>query len=164
MTSADDLEKIVDGPGSKADRARALFALGCDRADVVELLDMAYSQAHSIWKKMEDASGSSHAAGTRVRKVRQDHEADRGGSRPAVRSLYRHPLQLSPAQTRILTQDGHRVVKVDTGDGRGVICRQCEKSLQFSLRWLGFVHTKSKKDPTDIEDFNPQEGKYEAHH
>lgn len=156
MTAVNDLEneiiRLVEGEGTKAWRARALFTLGCDRTDVVELLDMAYSQAHQLWKKMEAANGSSHAVNPRVRKVRQDNEADRGGSRPSIHPLHRHTLQLSPAQTRILTQDGHRVIKVDTGDGRGVICRNCERPLQFSLKWLGFVHTKSKKDPTAIED------------
>lgn len=295
------LERIVEGPGTKADRARALFVLGCERTDVVELLDMAYSQARSIdlklhesrgvdeetgiplrildrleineygcwlwtgslneqgygqvsyegsmthvhallykllkgpvpegkeldhfecqvrrcanpdhvepvthaenvrrgkagqankakttcprgheysssntyvysdgrrecktcnrtqrregyWKKMEDADGSSHADQSRLQKVRQDHERAGGESRPEGRTHLRghsSVLQLSPTQTRILTQDGHRVIKVDTGDGRGVICRNCEQRLDFSLRWLGFVHASSASDPTEHED------------
>ena len=149
------LERIVERPGTKADRARALFVLGCERTEVVELLDMAYSQAHSIWKKMEDADGSSHADQSRVPTVRQDHERAGGGSKPEGRTHLRghsNVLQLSPTQTRILTQDGHRVIKVDTGDGRGVICRNCEQRLDFSLRWLGFVHASSASDPTKHED------------
>ena len=153
-----ELERIVEGPGTKADRARALFALGCDRTDVVELLTMSYSQAHQLWKAVKNGTAQDGSK-PRVREVRQESEAvgertdtrvsgrvqrDRGRGRGPS------PLRLSPAQTRVLTQDGHRVVRVDY-DG-GPLCRNCKDPVTFSLAWLGFVHTRSTADPTGLED------------
>ncbi len=141
MTTARQLDKIATGPGTKADRARALYELGCDRTDVVELLSMSYSQAHSIWKEFDHA-----AQGDRVRVVREKGRAINGSEDQSNRRA----LRLSPAQTRYITQDGHVILRVDKDTGAE--CIECGKLVTFSLRWLGFVHTRSKADPTKIED------------
>lgn len=136
------LDRIISGPGSKADRARALFNLGCDRTEVVELLGMSYSQAHSIYKRLQD--------------VKEDQASQvRGSGREDHRDEVRkgvHPfaLRLSPSQTRIATHNGHEVIRVDREGG--AICRNCQRAVTFSIKWLAFVHTDSKKDPTDLED------------
>lgn len=156
MTSAADLDRIIDGPGTKADRARALFALGCDRTDVVELLGMNYSQAHSIYVKgLQNGSsrsaaasqGSSDSSNPRSGKA----NAYVGPSRGGRSNSHRYALQLSPSQTRVATQDGHQVIKLDRESG--VVCRNCEEPLIYSIRWLAFIHTFSKQDPTDLEDY-----------
>jgi len=171
--TAADLERIVTGPGAKAYRARKLFELGCDRTDVVELLEMAYSQAHSIWTKefaggqqSQTATAQAEAAKAYVtravdsgrRQLRRVPEAPGGSwSSNAVQKALiqsskraRLPLQLTPAQVRFLTQDGHVVVKIDKE--AGAVCRNCNCKLAFSLRWLGFVHADSEAEPTDLED------------
>lgn len=141
MPTAADLERIVDGPGTKADRARALFALGCDRTDVVELLEMTYSQAHSIYKKGLDNGFAAPAAKVSVSKRGTDARAGGGFART---------LRLSPSQTRFIDQDGHTVIRVDKDSGP--VCRSCDRPLTFALVYLGFVHTDSKSEPTNIED------------
>lgn len=115
------------GPMTKADKARALFRLGADLKDAVELLNMAYSQALMLWKEYERLS------------------VEVNGTKP---------LQLSPTQVRYLTQDGHAIVKVDKENG--AFCQGCGAQLIFSLKWLGFVHAHSSVDPTKIEDYYPQ--------
>jgi hypothetical protein len=154
-----EIERIVEGPGTKADRARALFALGCDRTDVVDLLSMNYSQAHSILKALQNGTSlaprekqAPHGRQSSLRQVRDEPEADRRSPGPtaSVRVRGRGHLRLSPTQVRVLTQDGHRVVKDDYDSG--ALCRNCKRPLTFSLAWLGFVHTQSRKDPTNVED------------
>lgn len=134
------LDKIVEGEGTKAGKARALFALdiGLERKDVVDLLDMSYSQVHSIWKSLGNES-EPRAAGGHFQKA-VEHEARRQNN-----------MRFSPSQTRYVTQDGHVVVRVDDKAGHPV-CRNCNATLDFSLAWLAFVHKFSKKDPTHIED------------
>lgn len=140
MSLEDDLVRIIDGPGTKADRARQLFALGCDRSDVSELLDMSYSQAHQIYKRLQE-DGASVRSTASVRKLREEHEG-------VGRS--RHSLRMSPTQVRVATQDGHRVIRVDKESGP--VCRNCDRTLNFSIKWLAFVHTGSKADPVSLED------------
>lgn len=135
------IERIVTGPGSKADRARALFTLGLVRSEVVELIGMTYSQAHGIYKRLQD--GQDHPDPVQG-EARQDHRHENGkGAHPAG-------LRLSPSQVRIATQDGHEVIRVDKQGG--TTCRNCDRKLVYSIEWLAFVHAASKKDPTELED------------
>lgn len=139
------IESIVEQGGSKSDRARELFALGCDRTDVVELLDMSYSQAHSLWKRMQEGNtGETWQPSYRGRAKASDVEAE---------ARRQNNIQLSPTQIRYVTQEGHRVVKEDTE--RGPECKRCGAHLSFSLVYLAFVHTFSKEEPTAIEDKYP---------
>lgn len=139
-----ELEKIINSPGTKSDRARALFALGCDRSDVVELLGMNYSQAHSIYAK-EFANGRAATVPARAgKKAAGDQWSP---THPANGS---HPsrLNLRPAQVRVVTQDGHEVLR----DLDGTHCTECDRDITYSLKCLAFVHTNSKKEPTKLED------------
>jgi hypothetical protein len=156
VTTARDLARIVEGPGTKADRARALFDLGCDRTDVVELLGMSYSQAHSIYKGMQ---GGNHQAATARRVDNLRHtgrtqpptDLEPGLSNSQSRSRPTGwQLHLSPTQTRRLTHNGHVVIRVDKDSGP--VCRACGQRLTFSLQWLGFLHSDSQADPTHLED------------
>lgn len=144
------IEKIVASEGTKAERARALYTLGCDLPDVVELLEMNYSQAHSIRKKMIDAE-SRRSAGSP-----SDGDGATAGEREAPDSGGHsgRVLFLSPSQTRYATQDGHVVVRVDTDHGPE--CRQCRGPLVFTLQYLAFVHQFSNAQPTKLEDFYVQ--------
>lgn len=150
MSEAIDLAKkidaIVDQAGSKADRARELFALGCERTDVVELLEMSYSQAHSIWKAMQAGGESAEAwqPSYRGKAKRKEVEAE---------ARAQSNLHYSPSQIRYITQEGHKIIRADTE--RGPECRKCGAHLTFSLQWLGFVHTFSSQEPTAIEDKYP---------
>lgn len=145
---ARQIESIVNGPGSKSDKARELFRIGCERTDAVELLGITYGQAHTCWKQVKEdwqpqvRGGSGPGSGGRFAKA---VEAE------ARRQLN---LQFSPAQVRYLTQDGHRIKKVDK-DGE-TVCNQCGATLAFSLMWLGFVHAYSKAEPTQIEEKYPE--------
>jgi hypothetical protein len=161
MSTADlakQLAEIVERPDTKADRARALFGLGCERTDVVELLSMNYSQAHSIWKKMQNGNVVSRGTTSPVPnhgysgrpKSSSVLESSGVGSKEGSAVPHSRQLHFSPTQTRFITQDGHVVVRVDKD--RGPFCRNCGKSLDFSLKWLGFVHQGSSSEPTGIED------------
>lgn len=142
------IDAIVDSGGSKADRARELFGLGCERTEVVELLDMSYSQAHSIWKQLESGGGGVEGwqPSYRGKAKRKEVEAE---------ARVQANLHFSPTQVRYVTQDGHRIVRIDTE--RGPECRRCGAHLTFSLEWLAFVHSFSSEDPTEIIDKYPGE-------
>jgi hypothetical protein len=144
---AEAIAEIVECEDTKANKARALFDVGCDRSDVVELLDMSYSQAHSIWKKrrayvnsdgsISDPSASVRADGRgRAKKASGGVQLD-AGSAGVAESGERPVFHLSPHQTRYIQQDGHYIVRVDTRRGP---------------EWLGFIHEGSPNDPTDIQD------------
>lgn len=165
MTSRSDvaqaakaIERIIEGGGTKADRARALFDLGCDRNDVVQLLDMSYSQAHSIWKSRgRNDHGSQRSAPDARPVARTGHRRSKEGNLDWLSKLDESvdreeptTLFLSPSQVRYVTQDGHAIVRVDTRGGPR--CRNCDRPLTFSLKWLGFVHTYSQAVPTNVED------------
>lgn len=164
---AKQLERIIESSDTKANKARALMDLGCDRSDVVALLDMSYSQAHSIWKKRHEPSvpgrDASDASGSDSPSARQLHRSSKRSVRDAERSsplnglqmdnsgpLGARPLFLSPTQTRYATQDGHVIVRVDKTTGPE--CRHCGRRLTFTIKWLAFVHTDSSADPTALED------------
>lgn len=146
-TKISDLEHqivtIVEGEGTKANKARELFGLGCERTDVVELLDMSYSQAHSIYKALE--SGEPAKEGWQRTRTGKYTKAD-----VEVEARRQNNLHYSPMQVRYATQDGHRIVRVDTD--RGPECRRCGAHLSFSIQWLAFLHTFSDEDPTEIQD------------
>lgn len=145
---AKQIDQIVDGEGTKANKARELFGLGCERTDVVELLGMSYSQAHSIWKQIQSGepakAGWQRSSNAKVPQKAVEEEARRQNN-----------LAFSPMQVRYATQDGHRIVRVDTE--RGPECRRCGAHLSFSLQWLAFLHTFSSEDPTEIQDKYPGE-------
>ena len=152
------IEKILASDGTKADKARALFALGCDIVDARDLIGMSYSQAHSIWRQVHGEGRSTsnriRAAQASTGRVHGDSRTSNGaGSDPRAQRGYNRDraLYLTPAQTRYITQDGHEVIRVDTID-KGAICYNCEKGVFFDLRWLGFVHKGSKSEPSAIED------------
>lgn len=122
------LAEILGSEQSRADKARALFDLGCDRADVVDLTGMSYSQAHGIWAKRSQPEGRP--------------EVDQ----PAGTST----MYTSPHQVRYATQNGHEIIRVDTQ--RGPECRNCGRSLEFVLKHLAFLHVGSTEEPTALED------------
>lgn len=138
------IKRIVSSGGTKADRARQLFDLGCDRTDVVELLGMTYGQAHSIWKETHGGNGTPQRAKGSQDQGAADNVAPAG---PPTRFT----LRLSPSQTRVATQDGHRIIKVDRE--ASTECRECGKRLTYSIHWLAFVHSGSQSDPTELEDY-----------
>lgn len=142
------IEKIVDSDLHRAEKARQLFDLGCDRTDVVELTGMTYSQAHGIWKAM----GNESTGRVRTGKAKGHEPVGLPAEDTPFEALDRRVLRLSPEQTRVATQDGHRVVRVDTHEN-GSICRKCEQPVQYSIKYLAFVHTFSKKEPTRLEDY-----------
>lgn len=144
MSLESDLNRIIAGPGTKADRARMLFALGCDRTDAVELLGMSYSQAHSLWSK-EFANGS---AAVSKRISRKNNGCRGSGAETSHAFASPHRLNFGPTQIRVVTQDSHEVRR----DLDGVKCINCDQPITFSLKYLGFVHTFSKKEPTKLED------------
>lgn len=149
------IEDIIERDGKKADKARALFDLGCDRSDVTALLGMSYSQAHSIWSKrgrVNHTAGNHRSRNHGPEQSTIDVEPSDGGSRKGG-GLTKTPLHLSPSQTRYATHSGHVVVRVDKPAGPR--CRQCDQPLQFSLKWLSFLHSFDPSDPTEVEDIYP---------
>jgi hypothetical protein len=133
------LQSILKGADSRADKARSLFALGCDRTDVVELTGMTYSQAHGIFKACSNGERANKGVALRT------------GTRTIhLKNGRTMQLHLSPTQTRYITQGGHEVVRIDHDSGP--TCQACGDSVTFSLDWLGFVHTYSQAEPTHIED------------
>lgn len=142
-TFEQQITAIVNGPGSKSDKARELFRLGCERTDAVELLGITYGQAHTCWKQVKEDWTPSRAPGGRNFAKAVEAEARRQNN-----------MQYSPTQIRYLTQDGHRIKKVDKETGPE--CQKCGAHLTFSLTWLGFVHTHSSAEPTQIEERYPE--------
>lgn len=143
--AAKAIDKVLNMKGTKADKARALFVLGLEKTEVAELVPMNYSQAHSVWVK------EGYVAAPRVRANKPGVSVLRADDEAGHRGLTsKRALFLTPVQTRYATQDGHEVVRVDRNTGAE--CYNCGKPVQFSLKWLAFVHTFSKKDPTDLED------------
>lgn len=171
---AKQLERIVEGPGTKSDRARALFRLGLTRSEASELLNMNYSQAHSVWKGMEDGqdqpNGRDRTANRRGQAASSGLLHDNKGTGEAAglgpaemgsEHARTRQLNLRPSQTRFVTQDGHTVVW-QPGDE----CRKCGVHLDFSIKWLAFVHSRGA-DPTAYEDRRPdgsviKKGKFNA--
>lgn len=139
MVTTADLERIIGGEGTKSAKARALYALGCERTDAVELLGMNYSQAHSVWKEMQN--------GLPARQPRKDRSQN-GTWSPTIGEVAPRRLNLRPTQVRVATQDGHEVLR----DLDGTHCTECDREIGFSLRYLAFIHEKSKKEPTKLED------------
>lgn len=150
MSLEAELEKIISAPTTKAARGRKLIELGCERTDLVELLGMTYGQAHGLWKELHGNNDNSARASNRLpngRRARSGGANDQLQSSPQGSGGLRR-LNLRPAQTRVITQDGHEVLR----DLAGRNCTECDNEITFSLRHLGFVHTSSKKEPTKLED------------
>lgn len=133
------IEAIVNGEGTKSAKARALYALGCDRTDAVELIGMNYSQAHSVWAQVQSGI---EPVGRGRRSEKQQAIIDRKAE---------NRMRFSPTQVRYVTQSGHRIIRVDDHSGQP-ICRECQGPLTFSIEWLAFLHTFSTEEPKDIED------------
>lgn len=143
--AAKAIDKVLNGEGTKSDKARALFVLGLTKTEVAELVPMNYSQAHSVWVK------EGYVATPRVRANKASMSELRDDPTSGHRRLTNNrALFLTPAQTRYVTQDGHEVVRVDKQSGAE--CLNCGRTVQFSLKWLGFVHKFSEFEPTGAED------------
>lgn len=139
------IEEVLTSPSTKSDKARALYALGLEKTEVAELVPMNYSQAHSVWVKGGFGGSSNGGPTAGVRRLRQDDEGHSGQPQSDRRALH-----LTPTQTRYVTHDGHEVVRVDKLSGAE--CYSCGERVVFSIFWLGFVHAKSKEEPTNVED------------
>lgn len=168
MTKADEkealkaIERALNSGGSKSDRARALFALGLTRTEVSVVVPMNYSQAHAIFKAVSDGlRDGTIPVGSPTRAARSKAKASLDPEAAGPPDLHfrtpHHSLNLTPAQTRIVRQDGHWVLK-DMNE-QGTKCRAvlksgepCGRAIQFSIRELAFVHTGSRKPITEMEE------------
>lgn len=166
MTKADEkaalqlIEDALDRGVSKSDKARLLFELGLTRSEVSAIVPMNYSQAHSVWKGMQDGGAGTprSAAGSTRGKAEADADPTFTGPPDLHPRSPHHGLNLTPTQTRVVKQDGHWVLKDLSRDGTK--CRTklkktgdaCGRPIQFSIRELAFVHADSKKPITEMED------------
>lgn len=155
------IEDALNRGVSKSDKARLLYELGLTRSEVSAIVPMNYSQAHSVWKGMQDGRGqdpSGGATGPTRAKAKADAEPTFTGPPDLHPRSPHHGLNLTPTQTRIVKQDGHWVLKDLSRDGTK--CRTklkstgdvCGRPIQFSIRELAFVHADSKKPITDMEE------------
>lgn len=155
------IEDALNRGVSKSDKARLLFELGLTKTEVAAVVPMNYSQAHSVWKRMQEDGRGQDPSDSTARTARS--EAALVSASSSERPAYLHPrtphhsLNLTPTQTRIVKQDGHWVLK-DMNE-QGTKCRtklksgdSCGRLIQFSIRELAFVHTDSKGKITDMEE------------
>lgn len=168
MTKADEkavaslIEDALNRGVSKSDKARLLFELGLTKVEVAAVVPMNYSQAHSVWKGMQDGGRRPDPTDRTAGSTRGPSEDPATPSAAGPPNLHartpHHGLNLTPTQTRIVKQDGHWVLK--DMDSQGTSCRTklkktgepCGRPIQFSIRELAFVHAGSKAAITEKED------------